>query len=58
VNLGHAADGIELRPGESVELTIDVTAPDGFSGRRAVNVNGFAGERLIGGVTLIAEGVA
>jgi hypothetical protein len=32
------------------------TAPDGFSGRRALNVNGFAGDRLIGGVTLIAEG--
>jgi hypothetical protein len=56
VELGVGAEGLQLGPGESVDVAIEVTAPDGFSGRRALNVNGFAGDRLIGGVTLIAEG--
>jgi hypothetical protein len=56
VDLGDAAEGLQLDPGDSVDVAIEVTAPDGFAGRRALNVNGFAGERLIGGVTLIAEG--
>jgi hypothetical protein len=47
---------LQLDPGDSVDVAIEVTAPDGFKGRRALNVNGLAGDRLIGGVTLIAEG--
>lgn len=58
VDLGDAADGVRLRPGESVDVSVTLTAPDGFVGQQAINLNGFAGERLVGGVTLIAEGEA
>jgi hypothetical protein len=34
---------------------VKVTAPDGFVGRQAINVNVFEGEDLFGGVTLYAE---
>ncbi len=44
-----------LPPGEAKEVTIDVTAPDGFQGRQAINVNAFDGETLAGGVTLVAS---
>ncbi|MFD9663464.1 hypothetical protein ACFWAY_17845 [Rhodococcus sp. NPDC059968] len=49
---------IRLVAGETVDVQVTVTAPDGFVGRQAINVNGFEGGHLIGGVTLIAEGVA
>lgn len=58
VDLGDAADGLRLEPGEHAEVSVVVTAPDGFSGRKAVNVHGLAGEALLGGVTLFAEGEA
>ena len=47
----------DLRPGESVDVTVILTAPDGFVGRMAINVNAFEGDALRGGVTLVAEGV-
>ena len=45
-----------LGPGESIEVTVDITAPDGYRGRQVVNVHGFDGPDLVGGVTLYAEG--
>jgi hypothetical protein len=41
---------------EQQQVTVDVIAPDGFLGRQAINVNAFAGERLVGGVTLYVDG--
>jgi hypothetical protein len=46
-----------LRAGESLDVTVIVTAPDGFGGRMTINVNAFEGDALRGGVTLTAEGV-
>ena len=51
-------DRVRLVPGESREVTVTVTAPDGFAGRQVVNVHGYDGARLVGGVTLFAEGNA
>lgn len=47
---------LDLRPGEQREVTVDITAPEGFAGRQAINVNAFDGERLVGGVTLYVDG--
>jgi hypothetical protein len=47
---------LELGPGEQSDVTVDVTAPDGFDGRQAINVHAFAGDRLAGGVTLYVTG--
>ncbi len=48
-----------LHPGEEREVTVDVTAPEGFSGHLDLNVNAIArtadGEVLAGGVTLRAR---
>ena len=49
-------EAVALDPGGQVEVTVDVTAPDGFRGRQALNVNAFDGPELVGGVTLYAEG--
>jgi hypothetical protein len=47
---------VELGPGETHTVTVDVTAPDGFGGSRPFNVNAFdEHERLVGGVTLTVE---
>ena len=56
VDLGDAAEGVDLGPGEVHDVTVAISAPDGFSGRKAINVNGMAGRGLIGGVTLIVTG--
>lgn len=58
VDLGELGEeaSILLAPGESRAVPVTVTAPDGFSGRQVVNVHGYDGARLIGGVTLFAEG--
>jgi hypothetical protein len=45
-----------LHPGQQHEVTVSVTSPDGFAGRRGFNVNGFVGGRPLGGVTLYVEG--
>jgi hypothetical protein len=47
-----------LGPGESTEVAVELTAPDGFSGREVVNVHAFDGGRIVGGVTLYVEGEA
>lgn len=49
---------LTLSPDEQVDVTVVVTAPVGFEGRQAFNLNAVAAEKLIGGVTLIAEGKA
>jgi len=46
---------IDLGPEAEQLITVKVTAPDGFVGRQAINVNVFEGEDLFGGVTLYAE---
>ena len=52
-----AQDGQVLVPaGGSVDLQVALVAPDGFVGRQVVNLAGWAGERLLGGVTLVGEG--
>ncbi len=48
----------QLGPGEERTITVDVTAPDGFRGRQAINVHAFAGQHVVGGVTLYVEGTA
>jgi hypothetical protein len=45
-----------LAPGEAIEVTVDITAPDGFGGRQAFNVNARIGDGLLGGVTLYVDG--
>lgn len=53
---------LALAPGEERQVTVDVTAVDGFVGRQALNVHGFdvsidrARPRLVGGVTLYVTG--
>jgi len=51
-------DEARLRPGESVDVTVDVTAPDGFIGLKSFNVHAYDGETLLGGVTLTVRGEA
>ena len=47
---------LELDSGASKEVTVDVTAPDGFAGSKQFNVNAFdETARLIGGVSLVVE---
>ena len=45
-----------LGPGETTEVTVEVTAVDGFLGRQAFNVHALDGRELLGGVTLTVEG--
>jgi hypothetical protein len=45
-----------LDPGQSTQVTADITAPDGYVGRQAINVNAYAGQALVGGVTFYVEG--
>jgi hypothetical protein len=45
-----------LAPDEETTVTVDVTSPDTFVGRQAINVNAFAGDWMAGGVTLFVEG--
>src|ERR1017187_81179 len=45
-----------LGPEEERMVKIDITAPDGFSGRKTFNVAGFAGTTSVGGVTLTVTG--
>lgn len=47
---------VVLEPGEAVNVIVDVTSPDPFLGRQAINVNAFAGDWMAGGVTLFVEG--
>jgi hypothetical protein len=45
-----------LAPGQELVVTVDITAPDGFVGRQAINVHADTGGELLGGVTLYVEG--
>jgi hypothetical protein len=45
-----------LAAGESAKVTVDVTAPDDFVGRQAINVHAFSDPYLLGGVTLYVDG--
>jgi hypothetical protein len=56
IDLGEAADGVSIAAGEAQDVEVEITAPDGFDGRKGFNVNGLAGEALLGGVTLIVTG--
>ncbi|MBD0741508.1 hypothetical protein [Streptomyces sp. CBMA152] len=47
---------LPLAPGEQSEVAVDITAPDGFTGRQAVNVHADIGDDLLGGVTLYVDG--
>jgi len=49
---------LQLGPGEAQDVSVIATAPTGFTGRQPINVNAFAGDTLVGGVTLYAEGKA
>jgi hypothetical protein len=46
----------ELRPNQEQQVSVTVSAPGGFAGRQAINVNAFDGSRLLGGVTLYVDG--
>jgi len=48
--------GLVLAGGEQREVVVDITAPDGFTGEKTFNVNGFAGRTPLGGVTLTVKG--
>ncbi len=48
-----ATEAIVLEPGESRDVSVTITAPDGFTGRRAFNLAGITGSGLLGGVTLV-----
>ncbi|MGY1896365.1 hypothetical protein [Nocardia gipuzkoensis] len=54
--IDNAEQQLRLAAGETREVQVTVTAPDEFVGRQAINIHGFEGRHLIGGVTLIAEG--
>jgi hypothetical protein len=45
-----------LPPGAEQEVTVHITAPDGFSGQKAFNVHGFSSGAPVGGVTLYVQG--
>jgi hypothetical protein len=47
---------LSLEPQQEQLVSVTVTAPDGFTGRQPLNVHGYDGEQLIGGVTLYVEG--
>ena len=47
---------LALAAGDSADVTVDVTAPDGFVGRQAINVHALSGSDLLGGVTLYVDG--
>jgi len=46
---------VSLEPTEERTVTVTITAPDGFTGTKAFNVNAFEGDVLVGGVTLFVE---
>jgi hypothetical protein len=47
---------LQLEPGAAQDVTVDVTAPDGFSGRQPINVHAFDARHVLGGVTLYVDG--
>jgi hypothetical protein len=50
---------LDLLPNEEQPVKVTLIAPvENFVGRQAINLNAFAGDALVGGVTLYAEGAA
>lgn len=47
---------LDLGPGEVRDVTVHITAPDGFSGQQAFNVHAYADGAIAGGVTLYVHG--
>lgn len=47
---------IALEPGQEQEVAVEITTPQGFHGRQALNINALDGNTLIGGVTVFMEG--
>jgi hypothetical protein len=43
---------LTLAPGEQRDVSVKITATDGFTGRQPINVNALDGADLVGGVTL------
>ncbi|MBS1133679.1 MAG: hypothetical protein H6R02_820 [Burkholderiaceae bacterium] len=43
---------LAMEPGEQRDVTVKITAVDGFVGTQAINVNALDGDELVGGVTL------
>jgi hypothetical protein len=54
VDLSHSE--LSLEPQEETDVSVTFTAPVGFAGRQAFNVNAMDGGRLVGGVTLYVDG--
>lgn len=48
-----APNQVELEAGEERVVEVQVTPPDGFTGRQVLNINGFHEAGLAGGVTLL-----
>jgi len=55
-NVKPIPEFLQLAPGEQAMVTLDITAPDKFLGRQAINVNALAGEWMAGGVTFFVDG--
>jgi hypothetical protein len=49
------AEELGLDAGESKRVAVAIEPPDGWTGRQPINVNAFAGEDFVGGVTLVVE---
>lgn len=47
---------LDLEPGQQRDVTVDITSPDGYLGRQAINVHAESGPDLLGGVTLYVDG--
>jgi hypothetical protein len=43
-----------LSPGQTQNVKVTITPPEQFEGQKTININGFHGDELIGGVTLTA----
>jgi hypothetical protein len=48
-------DSLDLDAGETGDVEVSVTPPDGFVGERTINVNAMHGTDLVGGVTLLVR---
>jgi hypothetical protein len=51
-----APSELALEPQREETVSVTITPPDGFTGRRPFNVNAFDGAELLGGVTLYVDG--
>lgn len=51
VDIAGGSD-LALAPGEQLDISVKITAKDGFVGTQAINVNALDGADLVGGVTL------